>query len=298
MGTPSTRHYLLLVLIAAVWGSSFQAMKVSVAEIPPLSIAAGRVVTGAVAVWLFTSVAQTRLTVSFAAGGVRLWVAAMPIAVFNTVLPFFLLPWGEQFVGSGTAAILMGIGPIFALVLAHLFTEADRLTLGKVIGMAFGFVGIAVLVGPQAALGQGVALQGHVAILLAALCYSIGGVLTARTARRHSADALTVAVLVGSAIVLLPLAAVIDRPWEYRPGLAASGAVLYLGLFPTAIALVIRFRLIAEVGYAFVAQSVYLVPVFGALWGWVLLDEAVDRTTWLALGLVLLGVGVARHVRK
>lgn len=297
MNQPSTRHYLLLVLVAAIWGSSFQAMKVSVAEIPPLSIAAGRVVVATAAVWLFTSVAQTRFKASFSTGSMRLWVAVLPIAVFNMVLPFFLLPWGEQFVGSGTAAILMGIGPIFALVLAHFFTQGDRLTRGKIIGMALGLAGVAVLVKPQAGLGQG-ALQGQAAILLAAVCYSVGGVLTARAARVYSAETLTLAVLFASAAILLPLAVLIDRPWEYRPGLAASGAVLYLGLFPTAIALLVRFRLIAKVGYTFVAQSVYMIPAFGALWGWVLLNEAVDPATWLALGLVLLGVGVARRPRK
>ena len=272
-------------------------MKVSVAEIPPLSVAAGRVVIAVGAVWLFTSVAQTRFKVNFATGGMRLCAAVLPIAVFNMVLPFFLLPWGEQFVGSGTAAILMGIGPIFALALAHFFAEGDRLTRGKIIGMALGLAGVAVLVKPQAGLGQG-ALQGQAAILVAALCYAIGGVLTARAARRHSAETLALAVLLASAAILLPLAAVIDRPWEYRPGLAASGSVLYLGLFPTAIALLVRFRLIAEVGYTFVAQSVYMIPAFGAFWGWALLSEAVDPATWLALGLVLLGVGIARRPRK
>ena len=109
---------------------------------------------------------------------------------------------------------------------------------------------------------------------------------------------MTLAVLLLSAAILLPLALLIDRPWEYRPGWAAAGAVLYLGLFPTAIALLVRFRLIAQVGYTFVAQSVYMIPAFGTFWGWALLNEAIDPATWLALGLVLLGVGVARRPRK
>ncbi len=224
----------------------------------------------------------------------RLWVAAASIAIFNTVLPFFLLPWGEQFVGSAAAAILMGSGPIFALVLAHIFTTDDRLTVGKLVGMTLGLAGVAVMVGPQTVLESTGPLRGFGAILLAALSHSIGGILTVRLGGRQSSETLTLAVLVVGTALLVPLAAIIDQPWELRPGAVAISAVLYLAVFPTAIALLVRFRLIAEVGYTFVTQSVYMIPVFGGVWGWVLLGEKLTVATWLALVLTLLGVGVAR----
>ena len=295
MVSPSIRHYALLVVIAATWGSSFQAMKISVAEIPPLSIAAGRVLLGAAVVWLFTAIVRRgSARAHVLTGGVRLWVAAAAIAVFNTALPFFLLPWGEQFVGSGAAAILMGSSPMFALVLAHFFTANDRLTPGKVVGMGFGFAGIAVLVGPQTVFTEAAPLLGYGAILLSALSYTVGGILTVRLGGQYRPEILTRAVLVSGAAILLPLALLIDRPWSIAPGVGPTMAVVYLAVFPTAIALLVRFYLIARVGYTFVAQSVYMIPVFGAIWGWVLLAEQVGPSTWLSLGLILFGIAVSR----
>ncbi len=294
MVTPSLRHYALLLVIAATWGSSFQAMKISVAEIPPLTIAAGRVLLGAAVVWAFSLLLDRARGSTVLTGGLRLWVAATTITLFNTVVPFFLLPWGEQFIGSGPAAILMGIGPIFALILAHFFTRDDRLTPAKVAGMGLGFLGIAVLVGPEAGFAEAGPLRGYGAVLLAALSYTVGGILTVRLGGPHRPHVLTRAVLISGAAVLVPLAVLIDRPWTVSPGIGAAAAVVYLAVFPTALALLVRFYLIAQVGYTFVAQSVYLIPLFGAFWGWLLLNEQFGPATWLSLGLILSGIAVAR----
>ena len=281
-------NLLLLVLLAAIWGGSFLFIKVALVAFPPLSVVAGRVLLGALALWLMVLVSRQRLPRE-----PRIWLDFLVVACIGNLLPFFLIAWGELVIDSALAAILMGTMPLSAVLLTHLLTEDEKLTRGKLLGVLIGLVGIVVLVGPEALKGLGLGLWSQLAIVGAGCGYALGGIYTRRRGLTRLPAAVTgTGVLAASAVLILPLTLIVDRPWDLRPGPEPLLAMLGLGILSTGIAYVILFRLLALAGVTFVALNNYLVPLFGLLWGFLILGEAVPPSTLGALGLILMGIGL------
>ncbi|MFQ5970886.1 MAG: DMT family transporter [Alphaproteobacteria bacterium] len=294
MQRPTFVHFAVLILLAAIWGGSFLAMKVAVETVPPLTVTAGRLLLGAAVVSGFVRWRGLRLPGTANRDGLVLWRRAALIGALNTVIPFTAVTWGEQFIASGVAAILMGTIPLFAVILAHIFTPDDKATVGKALGVMTGLSGLVLLVGTSALAGFHIGLRGQMAVIVAALSHAASGVLVYRTSGRLRAEVLTAAVLLSGAALAVPLALLAEQPWTVRPSADAALAIGYLGLAVTALAFALRIRLIASVGYTFVAQSVYLIAPFGALWGWLIMDERLTASAVGALGLILLGIALSR----
>ncbi|MEO1198183.1 MAG: DMT family transporter [Pseudomonadota bacterium] len=165
---PGPLDYGLMVALAAIWGGSFMGIKIAVAEIPPLTIGAGRVM---LATLVFLTI--VRLSGRSLPRRPASWALMLAVGLVGTTLPFFLIAWGQIVVDAGPAAILMAGVPLYTLVLAHFFVAGDRLSPGKVIGLVFGLAGLVVLVGPEnlARLGDDTIRQ--LAIAGAALCYAV-----------------------------------------------------------------------------------------------------------------------------
>ncbi len=280
----------LLVVLAAVWGASFLFIKVAVADIPPLTLVAGRVLLGCLALLLLL-----RLVGQALPRDRRLWLDFFVVALVGNVVPFFLIAWGELEIDSALAAILMGATPIAAVLLAHALTADEKLTPGKLAGVSLGFCGVVVLVGPEALRGLGRELWAQLAIVAAGCGYALGGIYTRRRGlTRLPPSVIACGVLLASSALVLPLALVLERPWRLAPGPDSLLALLALGLLSTGAAYLVLFRLLARAGVTFVALNNYLVPLFGMLLGALLLGEAVPPTALAALGLILLGVGLAQ----
>ncbi|MBT5919088.1 MAG: EamA family transporter [Alphaproteobacteria bacterium] len=134
---PATmRDMALMTLLGTIWGSSFFFIKVAVADIPPLTIATGRVGLAALLLYLFIRLRGRSLPRDPA-----IWRWLVPIGIMNSALPFFLIGLAEQTIDSNLAALLMSAGPIWALIIAHFLTTDDRFTLYKTLGIAIGFGG-------------------------------------------------------------------------------------------------------------------------------------------------------------
>ena len=132
---PNRGDYLLLVLLGLTWGGSFLLIKIAVATIPPLSVVAGRIVVGAVALGLLAWWRGTKLP-----RDPKAWGKLLFMGTIGTVLPFALISWGETRIDSGLAAILMSFVPIGAILLAHIFQHDEPLTAGKIVGVALGAI--------------------------------------------------------------------------------------------------------------------------------------------------------------
>ena len=152
------------------------AIKVGVETIPPLTLAAVRVILAAVILYGATLLRGERL-----AGGLRFWTFCFLLGVIGNGLPFTLIGWGEQRISSGLAAILMSVMPLATVVMAHFFTTGDRVTPAKFAGVVIGFGGIVVLVGPEALKGLGSDLWRQLAVGGGALCYAVAVILARNT---------------------------------------------------------------------------------------------------------------------
>lgn len=285
---PNRGDYLLLVALGLTWGASFLLIKVAVETIPPLTVVAGRIVVGAAVLGIIAALRGTRLP-----RDLKSWLKLGLMGTIGTVLPFFLISWGETRIDSGLAAILMAFVPIGALVLAHLFYHDEPLTWGKLAGVLLGVAGIVVLVGPSALAGLGHKLTAELAVLAAALCYA-GNTTVSRRLGGLPADIVSIGMLLTAGAIAVPAALVVDRPWELDPSLLSLGAVVALGVISTALGYVLLFAVVARAGAGFAAFNNFLVPPVGVIWGVVLLGETPSPHALAALLIVLAGLAAPR----
>lgn len=284
------RDVLLLVLLASIWGGSFLFIKIAIDDFPPLSIVAGRVIFGGLA--LAAIVLARRRALPRDPG---VWLDCAVLAAIANLGPFFLIAWGEQTIDSALAAILMGSMPLSALLLAHFLTHDEKLDRNKLLGVGFGFVGVVVLVGPSALAGMGQGFGAQLAIVAAAAGYALGGIYARRSGlTRLSPDVAASTVLLLCALAIVPLTLAVDRPWSLRPGAEAWLALIALGVLSTGLAYVLLFHLLARRGVTFVALNNYLVPLFGLVWGALILAEPVTPRALAGLALILVGVGLVQ----
>ena len=285
---PGAVDYALMLTLALMWGGAFMAIKVAVETIPPIAIVMGRVVLAGMI--FFAIVWATRRALP---RGRKTWIVIFGAAMTGTVIPFFLIAWGQEIVDAGPAAILMGAVPLFTIVLAHMFVPGDRLSTGKMVGVVFGLAGIVVLVGPAALAQLGTDVIRQVAIALAALCYAITSILMKALAH-EDAYAVSAAMMLLGSLVVVPVNFAVVPPWTYEPSLVAIVAVIAIAVFPTALANILILTLLRRQGPSFFAQINYLVPLAGVGWGMVVLSERPGANAWIALALILVGIAIAR----
>lgn len=279
---------LKLLCLGALWGSTFLWIEVALRGMPPMTIVAGRTVIGAALLLILSISAGYRVPMDRR--------ALMRIAVagaFGSAIPFSLVAWGQQHIPSSTAAVLMGAGPFMALFISHFFTPDDRFTVPKLAGLCVGLAGLLVLVGPEAVSGASPSLAGQLAIVAATFSYAVGGVVIRRIVGVPAPLAAGL-MLAATALYMLPIALVTDRPWTLSPGIGPVLALVALGVGPTALAHFLRVQLVRDVGSTFLSQVNYLIPVFGILWVWVVLSDVPSLRAWIALAFILFGITIVR----
>ena len=281
------REWMLLLVLSVLWGGSFFFFKVLVAELPPFTVVLGRVGLAAVLLNVFLLLRRDPMPSS-----PRLWGSFIVMGILNNVVPFTLIVWGEIRISSGLASILNATTPIFTVLAAHVLTQNEQINWNKGIGVIFGFLGVAVLIGPSAIarLGGG-DVAGEIACLCAALTYAFAGIYGRRF---KGIPALKVATgqITGSTFVLLPIAAIVDRPWTLpMPSTHAFEAWVGIAVFSTALAYLIYFRILAVAGATNLMLVAFLLPISALLLGVFFLGEAV---TWQSIaGMALIGMGLA-----
>ncbi len=281
------RHVVMLLTLATVWGTAFMVIKIGVGYMPALDLTAIRLVVAAAAMGFAALILRSPMPFARRA----LWYC-FALALFGNSLPFFLISWGEERIDSGLAAILMAIMPLTTLVLAHFFAEGDRLNGRKLMGVAFGFCGVIALVGPEALRGLGGDVIRQLATAGGAVCYAISVIIVRRMPPTPMVGRAAL-VLLFSVLQTVPIAWILSGASLPPLSFDAYWPAVYLGLFPTAFATLVLFKLLSEREPSFVAFQNYLVPIFGVIWGALLLGEAITLQAIAALGLILLGIFVA-----
>ncbi len=292
MSKPHARDWTLLLVLGAIWGSSFMFIKIALIDLPPFTIAAGRIVIAAIVLWAVARLQRLGLPPIRPMLG-RLFL----VALTGGVVPFFLIAWAELRIDSALAAILMAFVPLSTVVLATVMTEDERLSWLKIAGISLGLAGVVVLVGGIDSDDIVADLVAEAAMLAAALCYAFSNLLARRLPRMPAVQTST-AVLVMSAVLIVPLAAIIDHPWRLDPGAASLASVAMLGVASTGIGVLILFHLLARTGATFVSLNNYLVPMFGTLFGVALMGEGLSAATLMGLALILAGVYLTGHAHR
>jgi len=282
------RHVALLFILAVIWSSSFTTIKVAVETIPPLTLVAVRMVVAGVLLYMVLRLRGLRLPPLG-----RQWWSFFLLGLTGNAFPFFLISWGETGIDSGAAAILMAVMPLVTLGLAHFFTESDRMTVVKFAGMAIGFGGVVLLVGPDALTRMGDKTIFELSVAGGAVFYAITAVLTRRLPSGGDPLQRGTAVTLCAVVQMVPISLLMDAPWLLAPSTPAVLSAIYLGVFPTGVAAILYFHLIAERGTTFFSVINYIIPCLGVVWGVAFLGEGLPVQALIALGVILCGVFVA-----
>jgi drug/metabolite transporter (DMT)-like permease len=277
------RTPLELTLLGAIWGGSFLFMRVAATDFGPLPLVEARLALGGLVLTPFLWRARAQLTAG-------LWLRIAGIAAINSVVPFALFAWGAERAPAGIGAITNAMTVMFTYLVAHFFF-GERIGARRLIGLAAGFVGVAILASGRTA-GEGV-WQAALAGTAASVCYGFGINLVRRYLTGYPSAAVAAANLITGSVLLAPLAA---YTWPARAIPAASWAsAVLLGALCTGVAFVLYYRLIARIGAPRTSTVTYLIPLFGVVWAWLVLGEPLTVSMALAGALILSGVALSQQ---
>jgi drug/metabolite transporter (DMT)-like permease len=272
-----------LVALAALWGASFLFMRMGAAEFGPVALSAVRVVGASL--FLLPLLCLRRQASALR----RHWKPLLVLGLFNSALPFLCFSFAALSITAGLSAIFNASSPLWGALFAWWWLQ-DRPTPTRTLGLAIGFAGVLWLAWDKASFKPGGSGWAVVACLAATVCYG----LSAAFAKRRLNGVPPLAVAAGSqlaaAVCLVPFALV----WwpATSPTATAWSAAGLLAIACTGIAYLLYFRLIANVGPARAIAVTFLIPVFAAVWGWLLLDESLTPTMMAGCVVVLLGTAL------
>lgn len=285
-GAMQGADWLRLVTLSLLWGGTFFFAEIALAGIPPLTLAWLRVLLAALTL-------LSILAVTGRLGGIARWPwrDLFGMGLLNNALPFSLIFWGQSGIAGGLASILNATAPFWSVMLAVWVLRQERLTAARASGLAFGFAGVVVLIGPAALGGLGDGLWHQAAVLAAAFSYALAGTW-GRRLRHLNPQQAACGQLVCSSLLLAPLACVVDRPWSLPvPALSVLFAVLALALFSTALAYLLFFRILKSAGPTNLLLVTLLIPPSALLLGSLFLNESFGYAE--TGGLLLIFAGLA-----
>ena len=283
--------YFVLTLLSLLWASAFFNIKIATYSYGPLTIAFLRIFFGAIPVVLLCYIKKIKIE-AFS----KDWYWFATIGVVNLVIPFFLIAYGVKNVQSNLAAILMASTPLSASLLAHFFTKNEKINLIKSLGVLLGFTGIVFLFSDNILINKNNYISALL-ILCGSTFYVIGGLLTLKISNKKNEN-VTASILIWGTLVLFPISFIIEQPWNLSPRLDSTISLLYLGVFSTGIAWLLRFYILKHNGLVFQAQVAYLIPIFGVILGFLILDELITPKVIISLLAVIIGIYIVKKGSK
>ena len=280
------RDWGLLLILSLLWGGTFYFYKVlDEAGLPALTLVLGRV--GIAALALLPVVWMRRLSLPHRLSG---WTPYVFIALTNNVIPYLVFASCETQISSGLAAIINATTPIFTAIVAHFSTKDERFSANSVIGIALGFIGIVVLVGPDVVHRFNLASIAQIACFIAPICYGFAAV-NGKRFRSSSPIVVSTCQLIVSSVVLLPFELLIDKPWTMpMPSVSTWVAMLGMAVLATSVAYIVYFALILHAGAVNATLVTLLVPPVALLLGGLFLHEHLG---WgMVAGMALIFVGL------
>jgi drug/metabolite transporter (DMT)-like permease len=283
------RSWLLMALLAGLWGASYLFIKVALEDdVPPIFVVFARIALGA-------AVLVPLAWRSGALRGTRGWTGAIVfMALIQVVIPFLLITYGEQHIASSLTGILVSAAPIFTALIAVRYDDDERPHGIAIVGVVMGIVGVVLLFGVDLS-GDSAAIAGGLMVLLATVGYAVGSLYLKHRLQGVPAVGIAAMTMLAGALVLVPPALFSLPP--HAPEMKTVGALVALGAGGTGIAFAIYYTLIAEIGPGRASLVAYIAPGFAVVYGVTLLSESITVGAMLGLVLILAGSWVAAEGR-
>ncbi|WP_299875901.1 DMT family transporter [uncultured Sulfitobacter sp.] len=283
--TLSSRAWMELLLLAAIWGASFAAIRIALDELGPLTVVAHRVGWAMLALWAV--VWWRRLPLPRDA---RVWFAFLMMGLLNNAIPFGLMAWGQLHIASGLTAILNAATAIFGVLMAALFFADERLTPRKVMGVTLGFAGVATAIGLENLRNFDLRALAQLAVIAGTVSYALASVWGRKRLGDQPPLVAAAGMLTGGTVILLPLAWAIEGPITLDLAPRTWGAIAYVGLISTALAYLLYYRVLAMAGSGNLMLVTLLVPPFAITLGAWLLEETLYASAFAGFGLLVTGM--------
>ena len=291
MREANTFDLTLLLLLAIIWGSAFFNIKIATYSYDPITLALVRVIFASVPLLLLCRIKNIKIE-AFS----KNWKSYALIGLCNIAIPFVLIAIGTSKINSYLAAILMSTTPLSGSILAHFFIKDEKLSFLKSLGVIIGFSGIILLFFDKIIINSENYIYALITIL-GSTFYCIGGLLTLKL-RNKKNENVTTSTTLWSVIFLFPLSILIETPWNSSPTLISTLSLLYLGVIATGLAWLIRFRILTVNGLVFQTQVAYLIPIFGIVFGYFIMDEIITWRVLLSLVIILFGIYIFKKNNK
>jgi drug/metabolite transporter (DMT)-like permease len=275
------KHWVVFILLGAIWSASFLWIKIAVQEVGPFTLVGFRVLFGALTVLLATLFTRTQWPRDRTT-----WITYIILGLTSVAIPFILISWGEKTIDSAVASILNATTPLFTIFLAHYALRDDRMTVQKMLGLLVGFGGVVVLLSKNLQPGAHNSILGQVAVIVASFFYA-GSTVFARAKTEHVPGLVRGgAPLLTASVVMWALIPAVERPF-HLPALPLTWvALLWLGVLGSGLALVLWYYLLHEIGPTRTTLVSYIFPLGGVILGVLFLRE---ELTWqLFLGALLI----------
>ncbi len=282
----------LLVLLALIWGSAFFNIKIATYTYDTFTLVFVRVFFATVPLVLWCFYKKIKI-MAFS----KDWKIYAIVGLVNISLPFLLIAYGTDKVQSYLSAILMSSTPLSGTILAHFFTPNEKFNLIKGIGVIIGFLGVAILFFDKIVISDSNLIYALI-ILFASTLYVIGGIITLKFLKNKGTENVTTSTVIWSLISLLPFC-LYQEPWNnLNPSLESTLSLIYLGIFATGIAWMLRFHILITNGLVFQAHVAYLIPIFGVIFGYFLMDEIITWRVLISLIIIILSIYIVKTNNK
>jgi drug/metabolite transporter (DMT)-like permease len=275
------KHWLVFLLLGAIWSSSFMWIKIAVQEIGPITLVAFRALFGLLFGVVVIFIQRVQWPRTF-----QSWLPLLLLGLTNVAIPFFLISWGERSIDSAVASVLDATVPLFTILMAHYLLQDDKITLSKVIGLLIGFAGVVVLMSKDLFNASTNSLLGQAAVIVASAFYAVSSVYVRKTTEDTPGIMRSAIPLLSASAVMWLSTFLFESPVQL-PQLGITWvALLWLGIFGSGLAFVMAYYLIHEIGPTRTTMVTYLFPLGGVILGVTFLNE---ELTWqLVTGAVLI----------
>ena len=292
----TVNNYFLLIILSAIWGSAFFAIKIGLESFSPITVASLRLSIASLFLLFFFYIQKKKIF--FTAQIIYLLII---IGIIGNFIPFFLISWAEQHIASSTAGMLMAIGPIITLVMSHFLTKSDKFTIIKFVSISIGFIGVLFIFSTNS-FGNLVEynfidLIAKFLVIIAAFGYMLSNIIAYEKLNQLDSFSITTFATTFGAIFSIPffLIDISFNNYNYTFNYNSILAVIYLGIFPTAIAFQFRYYITKTSGPVFLSYVAYLIPAFALIWGYILLSEKIGLNSLIGILLILIGVYLGQN---
>lgn len=278
----SPANFLQLLLLAAIWGSSFMFMRIAVPALGPGWMLWIRLISASLFLLLALRFIHQPLLVR------QRWKHYLILGLLNTAIPFFAFAWASQTLPASLLAILNSTAPLWGIVVGVVWRRKN-VTVTAMLGLACGVAGVATIVGVGSLALSDAALFAVGIALSASMCYAIASSY-AEFAKRVPPFANAHGSLWFAVLLVTPFMPLSTMPLEWPA--SAIAATLAMGILCSGVAYLLFYHLISTIGAPSTMTVGYLIPLWGVFWGWLFLDEAIGWNTLIGGALVLTGTAL------